>query len=263
MRADPPVAEERPPWERQAGESDRAFEVFALYRDMGPRRRSLLGVCELLKPSGTDGGPKRVSAWGRVRWWAERWSWTERAAAYDAAQDRRRREREEAIRAEARERHLATARRLQDFGATVLARALELEPELAAMNLARYKVVLEDKRSGKRAETDRKGLAEVLPLALDALKEGIGLERLIYGEPSSIRVEITEEQAQALLVTIQQHVPTERWNEVADALEGVFTRAPEALPAPGQAAEGGDGAEAGVSRSGRHGHDETEGESPG
>lgn len=59
------------PWERQKGESEKAFEAFVTYRDMGTKR-SLRAVCEKL---------------GKSKTLIDRWSsdkdWVERVRAYD------------------------------------------------------------------------------------------------------------------------------------------------------------------------------------
>lgn len=58
-------------WDRQPGESHRAFEAFRAFLTMGPSRQVL----------------KAASAVGKARQqltvWADRWSWNERATAYD------------------------------------------------------------------------------------------------------------------------------------------------------------------------------------
>ncbi len=52
------------PWERQRGESAKAYEAFRTFRDVGPHR-SLLG-CRSIE-----------------RRWSYRWRWADRAAAWD------------------------------------------------------------------------------------------------------------------------------------------------------------------------------------
>ena len=59
------------PWERQKGESEKAFEAFVTYRDMG-EKRTLTAVAEKLQKSGT-----------LIRRWKSTWDWAERVRAYD------------------------------------------------------------------------------------------------------------------------------------------------------------------------------------
>lgn len=59
------------PWERQPGESARAYEAARLYFEMGPGR-SLVAV-----------GQKVGKSRGLIERWSARWSWRERAAGYD------------------------------------------------------------------------------------------------------------------------------------------------------------------------------------
>lgn len=60
------------PWERQDGESPRAFEAFAAYLEMGADR-SLRAV-----------GQKLVKSYALISRWSAAHRWVERAAAYDA-----------------------------------------------------------------------------------------------------------------------------------------------------------------------------------
>jgi hypothetical protein len=102
-----------PLWERQDGESARAFEGFATYRDLGPAR-SLADVGQALGKSKAACEP-----------WSSRWGWVERAAAWDDEADRLMRERDLAERQEARRQMLAEHARvgqtLVQVGAEVLA----------------------------------------------------------------------------------------------------------------------------------------------
>lgn len=59
------------PWERQKGESEKAYEAFAVYRDMGTNR-SIRAVAQQLAKSRTQIGK-----------WSSAWEWTERVRAYD------------------------------------------------------------------------------------------------------------------------------------------------------------------------------------
>lgn len=64
------------PWEQQPGESAKAFEAFAVYRDMGVER-SVRKVTQRLNKSLTLIGK-----------WSSRYNWPERARAYDRDLDR-------------------------------------------------------------------------------------------------------------------------------------------------------------------------------
>ena len=59
------------PWERQPDESARAFEAFAVYRDMGPER----GIRAVAQKCG-----KNASLIAR---WSSDWGWVERVRAWD------------------------------------------------------------------------------------------------------------------------------------------------------------------------------------
>jgi hypothetical protein len=72
----PWVEHPRDPWERQYGESSKAFACFAAYRDMG-WQRSLKAVAEQMNKN-----PSLVARWSR------RWHWVERAQAWDDEMDR-------------------------------------------------------------------------------------------------------------------------------------------------------------------------------
>ena len=59
------------PWSRQKGETEKAFEAFSIYRDMG-EARTFTAVSEKLQKSYT-----------LIRRWKEKWLWEERVLAYD------------------------------------------------------------------------------------------------------------------------------------------------------------------------------------
>lgn len=59
------------PWERQKGESSKAYEAFSIYRDMG-EKRTFIATSEKLQKSYTI-----------IRRWKDQWGWTDRARAYD------------------------------------------------------------------------------------------------------------------------------------------------------------------------------------
>ena len=70
------MAKNNEPWERQEGESTKAFEAFCIYREMG-LNRSIRKVAEELSKSET-----------LMARWSGNYNWVERAAQWDAEQDR-------------------------------------------------------------------------------------------------------------------------------------------------------------------------------
>lgn len=64
------------PWERQEGETAKAFEAFCKYRDMGPDR-SLRKVVQALNKNLTT-----------IAEWSGKYDWVKRVASWDAEQDR-------------------------------------------------------------------------------------------------------------------------------------------------------------------------------
>jgi hypothetical protein len=70
----------RRPWERQEGESAKAYKAFATYRDLGPKR-SLNAA--YTKSRGVKGASKERRATGTWHRWAIEHHWVARATAYD------------------------------------------------------------------------------------------------------------------------------------------------------------------------------------
>lgn len=82
-------------WERQRGESARAFHAFVHYRDLGPKRSRDAAYAEHRREcgghrEGTVGAPSEAP--GRWTGWSSRWVWTDRAAEWDGEVDRKKRE---------------------------------------------------------------------------------------------------------------------------------------------------------------------------
>jgi hypothetical protein len=105
------------PWERMRGESAKAYQAFALYRDAGPAR-SVEKVQEALKAGGT---PKSA---GLLYRWSGAWDWGERAQQWDDYADARARERDDVERAEARKRLTDEQMRMARMGRLVAERWL-------------------------------------------------------------------------------------------------------------------------------------------
>jgi hypothetical protein len=162
-----------PLWERQGGESAKAFEGFAAYRDLGPAR-SLAAVGQALGKTKAACEP-----------WSSRWGWVERAAAWDDHADRLDRERDLA------ERH-AAIRKMNDEHARV---------GHAAIVLA----------SQKLATLDPEAIRELrLGDAIRLIEVGAKIERLARGE-STERVGMREAMAwvDGFLEVALAHLPFE------------------------------------------------------
>lgn len=102
------------PWERQEGESVKAFEAFTIYLEMGDER-GIRAVAQRLDKSRTLIGR-----------WSVNYRWVERAAAYDT--DVQRRAHAAAVKKKKKmaERHISIALQLQEKALAALA---ALEPE--------------------------------------------------------------------------------------------------------------------------------------
>jgi hypothetical protein len=66
------------PWERQPGESRKAYKAFTTYLELG-EERSVRKSRELIGKS-----------WSLISGWSAKWDWFKRAEAYDRAEDRKR-----------------------------------------------------------------------------------------------------------------------------------------------------------------------------
>lgn len=82
---------DRLPWERQPGETGKAFAAFVLYRDQLDQR-SLTNVARLLHEGMTGKRPKPESIRTQLGEWSARYDWVERADAYLDHLERRHRE---------------------------------------------------------------------------------------------------------------------------------------------------------------------------
>ena len=89
------------PWERQKGETAKAFEGFRTYRDFGPKR-SLTAVSRVVAKSRAF-----------MSRWSMRWNWVERATAWDMEQDRVMREARQDEVKEMNRRHVQIVRAAQ------------------------------------------------------------------------------------------------------------------------------------------------------
>ena len=112
------------PWERQEGETNKQFEAFAIYRDMG-QERSLRKVAERLKKSET--------LMGR---WSGSNKWVDRAGAWDTEQDRLNRIEQQKEIAKMRKRHAKIAVAMLEKSLLAM-KTLEAE-DMNASDIARF-----------------------------------------------------------------------------------------------------------------------------
>lgn len=90
------------PWDRQVGETSRAFAAFCAYLLLDPKKRSIAKALE-------SSGKSRVKL---QQWelWSTKYKWASRARSYDVTQTQQLREASEVRRTEMVERHAALAR---------------------------------------------------------------------------------------------------------------------------------------------------------
>jgi hypothetical protein len=91
------ILDDREPWERQPGETAKAFLAFAVYRDMLDGRTIAKTAEALTETSAGEGRtPEQVAS--VLRQWAVKHDWQRRAELYDVWRDRRYLERRESER---------------------------------------------------------------------------------------------------------------------------------------------------------------------
>lgn len=148
------MSSEKEIWEREIGESAKAYYAFALYRDLGPKDRSMLKVAQLYANKKT-----LISLMKR---WSRKWKWVERAQAYDDHLDRLARLESEAELVEMRKKHIVLATSLQ-------AKAADRLKDLNPQDLTPKQMIR-------------------------ALVEGVKLERLSRGETTETIAQQVEEK---------------------------------------------------------------------
>jgi hypothetical protein len=180
-----------PPWERQPGESSRAFGAFCVYRDLGPRR-SLRAAAEKFYER------RSAAVLRQCNTWSSAFHWVERASARDKHLDAEARRAQEEARREMAERQAREARALQ-------AKAVE-----------RLKVL----------RPEELGPADVLRYFVEAAK----LERLALGEPDAVqRQEVTGRGGSPLRFSLEDAVAAAR--ELEESGDDAVQRSGgEALP---------------------------------
>lgn len=206
---------DRDPWEKQKGETAKAFHAFALHRDSGPTRTlvktaTLYG--ETLGPSrgvGKDrkgGEPVHVS---QIQKWARQYEWHDRCEAYDLYTDRRRREQEETRREQVLAQHL--------FAGQLLVQA----------SIQR----LQGSKEVGKLDANRMDWGDV-PRALEV---GVRTQRLAMGEPTDFvkgALALTPPQVQEIVRDVigilMVYVPEEREPAAVRDLQAYFHRGGQA-----------------------------------
>jgi hypothetical protein len=210
------------PWERQEGESAKAFSAFEIYRRLGPARtvaEAWRQYWSLSGGRGTGAAPPRVMPYFSE--WAVQWRWQERALAWEDDLAARARDEEE-------DRELERLR--QEKEEDLRQRQLMREEARAARAVAR-RVLLRTLQTVDAGQLDQMGVADLLPYlqkAATLLDIGQKLERLYAGEPTDVtRTEALRPETYArLLALLQEFVPEERWGELAERLMGLDAAGP-------------------------------------
>lgn len=135
-------------WERQPGETSKAYAAFCRYRKMGPEKRSLEAIVPKGKNRGAKGEGKPIPTY--IQDWSSKNRWVERATAYDDHRDEIRRKASEDALAEMSRKHAEGMRDIFEKG---LNRIKELESEDIRGALA-----LELAMSGMKGERLARGL---------------------------------------------------------------------------------------------------------
>lgn len=112
------------PWERQQGESEKAYEAFAAYRDMG-QDRTITAVVKRLKKSRS-----------LIDRWKDRWDWPERVRAYDNELEKAARAKAVKERKAMTDRHIGIAMQLQKKALEALT-SLSVE-DMSAKDIKEY-----------------------------------------------------------------------------------------------------------------------------
>jgi len=202
-------------WERQAGETDTAYQAFELFRRLGPDRTVQSAWEQYFFRPGTrrERGTKGVSpAPGYFKRWSARWDWHQRAGAWDG---------EVAALARDQELDRELRARMEEQEEEIRQRQLMKEEARAARAVGR-RGLLRILQEIEGQKLDTMGLAELIPHLkkfLEAVTEGQRLERLEAGQPTEITQRIGEDQAEKLAMLIRDMLPQEKWAEAAAELD--------------------------------------------
>ncbi len=145
-------------WERQKEESEKAFEAFTLYRDMG-QKRTISAVVKKL-------GKSR----NLIDRWRERWNWKERVRAYDNELEKQAKEKAIKDYKAMTERHIKIAIQLQNKALEAL-NNLKTE-EMAAKDIKEFiKMATDLERLNRTVEQENNDDVISNDSFIDALKQ--------------------------------------------------------------------------------------------
>ena len=106
--------EDRKSWERRKGERSKAYSAFCLYRNLGPRGRSLTEAASLYYA--TKGKPKVY----QLKRWSVRYNWVERCEAFDDFIDEQKRQKYLDDQLKMADRQASLGCKLQELGEAML-----------------------------------------------------------------------------------------------------------------------------------------------
>lgn len=152
-------------WERQTGETEKAYEAFAMYRDMGPGRTISAVVTQL--------GKSRCL----IDRWRVNWNWHERVRQYDAEIEKEARAKAVKARKDMIVRHIDIAVKLQDKALAALEK-LSIG-EMSAKDIKEYIKMATDLERLNREPDDEDKDGVVYQMELEDMDD---IEREIYGD---------------------------------------------------------------------------------
>ena len=152
------------PWERQKGESEKAFEAFAAYRDMG-EKRTFTAVAEKLHKSYT-----------LIRRWKNSWNWDERVREYDNDLEKQARAQAIKDRKDMTIRHIQIAMQLQKKALAAL-KELSVE-DMSPKDIKEYIKMATDLERLNREPTEDERDGVVYQMEIEDMDD---IEREIYG----------------------------------------------------------------------------------
>lgn len=177
-----PLDPKRDLWELQPNETDKAIRAFKIYLALGTDR-SIQKVADELQCS-----------FNNVRKWYERWSWKERAAAYEANLIDTELKKMEKGRLAMKKRHLNLSQALQGIS-SVQIRAWQEQAQLAE----------ELRQAGD--ENWKSHLPALSPGDIMKLAEiGMKNERLVYGEPTEATETTVIKKQKSLKEDIEEYM---------------------------------------------------------